>query len=387
MPRDVQVYEQDEELEDGFNETDDDWEYEDSEDEFDKKQQDSFLLMCKDYGALDEDGNYPGFCSSCSSVSEWFLRGPLCLKDFSCDELKKHMPRLGVSILVWALGMYINNLSQAWLQKHVSTFYQTNWAPTMAARPPINTTVVLFDVGFEVLYATSTFPTAAQVDAYVTWVGYIALFRFIVLPGPLSLRWTILSRLMFMWGVLWCLRAFCIATTPLPNPLTSCVPDISYPDNIFLEAWAILPFSFCGKQLTCQDVMFSGHTVALTLPMLAVFKYTPLAPWFQISASRRWCSISTLTDVLGTFILFFGYYIIVASHFHYTVDVLVGATFTLLVFNAYHYQVRVSMLRGNRGSCQTKFWMWFEHYSLDLVGWRRRAKEHLEADFVDGVLE
>lgn len=212
-----------EEPEEGDDDTDDDdLDWEDTDDEYVREQNERFFSMCRAHGALSKDGEYIGFCTSCSSASEWFLDGPLCLKDFSCEELRKHMPRLGVALLVWAFGMYINNISQAWLQKHISAYYQTNWAPTLAAQPPINTTVVLFDVGFELFWHTPTFPTQALVDLYVEWVGYLAILRFIVVPGPLSMRWTILSRLMFMWGVLWFIRAFCIASTPLPNPLLDC---------------------------------------------------------------------------------------------------------------------------------------------------------------------
>lgn len=337
-----------------------------SEQEEEQKEDEAFLHLVREHGAGDENGQYRGFCSD-----------PFGRKDFTRSELSKFMPRVAVSLLLFTLGLYINNVSQAWLQQNIGGYYETRWAPVLKHT---NRTVVLWDVVFETLPKV---PSTQPADVIAGAIPNVMFLRFIILPGPLSLRWPILCRLLLTWGALWFFRAFTIWSTPLPNPDPTCVAKITFPNNVFLEAYANLPFVFWHNELTCQDVMFSGHTVASTLPMLFIMKYLTLSPWFQSSSSREWFSESTFVNLLGVLVLLFAYYLIIGSHFHYTVDVLVGCLMTIFVFCWFHYSIKISILRGRRTrSCVTPFLQWLERYSVDTRIWRRKAKKNMANSFI-----
>ncbi|CAE8587673.1 unnamed protein product [Polarella glacialis] len=314
-----------------------------------------------------------------------FFSDPFCVADFRKPALLQFLPRVAAAAAIFAFGLYVNNVSQAWLQQNMAGYYEKNWVPV----PPVNTTVILWDVTFASLpYVKSTKPA----DAFAGGAPMFVMLRFFVVPGPRSLRWTILCRWLVMWGILWFGRAFTIISTPLPNPDPTCVPKISFPDNIFLEAWANLPIvPMYPDELTCQDVLYSGHTVALTLNTMVILKYIRTAPWFPSNSSTRWCSTSTVFNVLGVVMLLMGYYFIVASHFHYTIDVLVGAVMTVLVFNMYHFIIKVSMLRKRKSRlCISPFFRWLERPAKDLKCWRRRAAEvlaqlHHDDDIIHGL--
>ncbi|CAJ1446275.1 unnamed protein product [Effrenium voratum] len=326
----------------------------------DSPQTASFLHMAAMYGASDASGRYTGFASA-----------PFCLRDFRREELLKFGPRVGAACAICLAGIYVNNLSQAWLQQNMATYYQKGWKPV----PPMSGTVKLWDVSFHFLpYVKLTFLP----DIFAGVCQVTAVIRFLVVPGPMSLRWIVLSRYLIIWGLLWFCRAVTIVSTPLPNPDHTCVPRITFPDNVFLEAWANLPIVPWYNEMTCQDVLFSGHTVCMTLPMLTMFKYVRLAPWFPSSSSNRWWSTSTAVNICGTFVLCFGYFFIVATHFHYTVDVIMGAVLSLLVFNYYHYAAKVATLsRRPSRLCIIPFLRWFEKHSKDLHHWRQRASPGL----------
>mmetsp|Transcript_12430 Transcript_12430/g.31026 ORF Transcript_12430/g.31026 Transcript_12430/m.31026 type:complete len:89 (+) Transcript_12430:278-544(+) len=85
----------------------------------------------------------------------------------------------------------------------------------------MNHSVILWDVSFKRLpYVRST----KMADMFAGGGPLFVIVRFLVLPGPLSLRWTIFSRLLIIWGMLWCFRGFTIIATPLPNPDYTCRP-------------------------------------------------------------------------------------------------------------------------------------------------------------------
>lgn len=311
----------------------------------------AFERMVCEYG-IDSEGKYPGFCSD-----------PFCTSDFSRPVLAKFLPRLAAAIAIFLVGLYVNSLSQAWLQKNISGYYEKGWLPVA----PRNSTVVLWDVTFYALpYVTSTTPA----DIFANTAPASVFLRFVVVPGPMSMRWTILCRWLVIWGMLWFLRALTIITTPLPNPDPTCKPKISHPDNIALEAFMI-PLG----DLTCQDVLYSGHTVALTLSMLFIFRYVTRSPWFPSSASHKWCSTSTAVYMIGGAVLLAGYYFIAASHFHYTVDVLIGCMATCLMFALYHYAIRVYTVRRRRSRLFVYYFLsWFETHAKDLRLWRQNTK-------------
>lgn len=280
-----------------------------------------------------------------------FTHDPFCLKDFRMDTLRRVLPRLAVAFLIWAVCLYCNNVSQAWLQKYMSGLY--------VARSP----GTLWDLGFQLLPEVRS-TALAELGARATPV--LVFIRFIAMPGPWSMRWTIATRCLLIWGLIWALRAIMIVSTALPNPDRTCQPHVSFPDNIFLEALVNMPFVFWESELTCQDVLFSGHTAALTLATMTWIRYAPWAPCLPKSTSMLGEHLFQILMVLS---MFLGYYVIIASKFHYTADVLVAAISTALIFQAYHSAMRLSFLPESKPSLRRfslyAFLRWFDEDAAD----------------------
>lgn len=316
-----------------------------------QEEQDRIQAMIHAYG-LDSEG-IPSLCTD-----------PFGLPDFRPAVLKIWMPRVAAALLIFLLCLYSNNLAQAWLQANMSGYYETRWIPNPEYT---DHTVKLWDVTFEYL---PYFPETLPADIFATVSPLVVVIRFMVFAGPMSLRWTILCRVIIMWGIMWFLRGLCIVVTPLPNPHLTCEPIITYPDNIFLEAFAI----FLMGDLTCQDVMFSGHTVAVTLGALTTAKYWSRAPWRTSDAAEEgpW-SFNTFVDTVLIIWAITGYYFIIASHFHYTVDVVVAAVLTCLVFNTYHNAIEVCWNKKQHWMRipARDFLQWLELHSKDSVLSRR----------------
>lgn len=288
-------------------------------------------------------------------------RDPLALKDFQLVAFRKAWPRLLTAVVIWCVGLYINNVSQAWLQQNMADYYKSRWKPMMPEQGP----VVLWDLGHRDIPAV--LPTS-YADLFAGLVPVLVTVRFAVLPGPFSMRWTLLARAFMLWGILWALRGLTIIATVLPNPDSTCVPQETYPGNIWMEAWANMPFVFWDHELTCQDVLFSGHTVALTLFTLIYIRYITWTPWLASSNTSASMSIANLFRTFALTFMFVGYYVIVTSKFHYSVDVIIGSLLTVLIFQGYHSAIRVAFLPQSHPPMLCSiygFIRWFDKHSAD----------------------
>lgn len=287
-----------------------------------------------------------------------FWQDPIGRQDFSRVRLRKSMPRVALAALIWLLGLYGNNVCQAWLQIRMANFYDSQWVPVS----PNKKHVLLWDIGHEILPA---FANPSVRLFFSQGAPVFVVLRFCVFPGPLTMRWTILSRMFLLWGVLWAIRTVFIIATVLPNPDGTCKPSITYPNNIFMEALAIMPFDAKHHEVTCQDVSLSGHTVLLTLATLMWLHYVHWAPW------PEW-SNSTSSGMLAFRILLMlnvlaGYYCIIASKFHYTADVLIGCLMSIFIFQAYHSWLLSAFLHTTKASVLHRFFTWFEEDAVDLL--------------------
>jgi len=109
---------------------------------------------------------------------------------------------------------------------------------------------------------------------------------------------------------------------------------------------------------------------------------------------KKFVSLHTLVDATAGLWLLWGWYVICASHFHYTVDVMVGALMTFLMVWGYHGLVKKFWMSADpytRGVSNPvsklvqKLVQWFECYSPDLKYWRLRVKHLLAADEIHVV--
>lgn len=233
-------------------------------------------------------------------------------------------------------------------------YYERRWT---AKSPPI-----LWDFGIAVL---PVLENTRILEVFAAGFPALVFIRFAVLPGPFSMRWTILCRMFLLWGILWLLRGIMIISTVLPNPDQSCQPRFANPTNMFLEAFAIL-----WSDTTCQDVLFSGHAALITLMVLVVMYYSALAPWPGCAASPSLVSWDFLFKSIAFISMVAGYYAIIASKFHYTVDVLVASIVTVLIFAVYHstvHQVLKSQPQRFVPRFIVAFIRWFEGGSVDVA--------------------
>ena len=133
-----------------------------------------------------------------------------------------------------------------------------------------------------------------------------------------------------------------LQVTLLPNPYKNCKvrsQSSTLETSVFLEAFLIL-HGF--RKNTCSDVFFSGHAANVTLLCLVWLFYTDTIflyeKFYKIFRTTSGCSPLVSSVILQTtlktsvflvklavvLVAFNIYYVIVATRFHYTVDVLMG---------------------------------------------------------------
>eukprot|EP01080_Neovahlkampfia_damariscottae_P005972 gene5972-9971_t len=138
----------------------------------------------------------------------------------------------------------------------------------------------------------------------------------------------ILRRIFLIQGTIYIIRAMSISSTILPNPDSECKPQ--YFNNFFHATFLF----FAGQVETCYDCLFSGHTVTIVICALAIFTYTDhkVLKWLTVPP----CILSLM--------------IIIATRFHYTVDVFYGALIAFSMFNIYHFALEYIRDLLERGS-------------------------------------
>lgn len=83
---------------------------------------------------------------------------------------------------------------------------------------------------------------------------------------------------------------------------------------------------------TCGDLMFSGHTAMITILTYFIIHYTPNPSARHTVMRSLWLSVHSCIWVL----LFFGMFLIVAAHEHYTADVVMAYYISSRCFMHYH---------------------------------------------------
>ncbi|GET93019.1 hypothetical protein, conserved [Leishmania tarentolae] len=129
-------------------------------------------------------------------------------------------------------------------------------------------------------------------------------------PFPLKTVFPIMAiRFLTSYAAVMVLRAFVIMATSYPATDNHCQNPkvIEYPVlNVILTL-----VTLGSGAIHCGDLMFSGHTMILSLAFILAWDYSPfLHPW----AVRVWVSV----------LLPISYYCILASRSHYTDDIIVA---------------------------------------------------------------
>ncbi|CEO94871.1 hypothetical protein PBRA_003684 [Plasmodiophora brassicae] len=216
------------------------------------------------------------------------------------------------------------------------------------------------DVGYELF---------ANVSIGTSWPNYMVLAVAVSSVARLlcdRYRSRTIRRWAFLQGTMFFLRGVCIAVTRLPNPDSTCAAVIPKTDNVFIDAFKVIDLQL----VTCRDVLFSGHTTSMMLSALLVHLHT--VPDSTTKVGRR---LSRAAQFVIWAEVIFGIFTIIASKFHYTIDVVIAVTMSCLLSWFYFALVRLheasrpllereKELLGN-GPVFGTFIIWLERINLD----------------------
>lgn len=131
----------------------------------------------------------------------------------------------------------------------------------------------------------------------------------------------LLRRVLFIIGFIYFLRAFCFSVTALPNPRAHC--QMQYPTGYWTNYIVLMVKILTSQVTSCTDNIFSGHTSMVIVCLLT----------FHMYQSRIWVILCAYVIALCTI------FSILATHLHYTVDVLVAVIVSSSIYLSYHYLV------------------------------------------------
>jgi hypothetical protein len=123
-------------------------------------------------------------------------------------------------------------------------------------------------------------------------------------------RWTVLRRWCFIMGWLYLFRSVTIVVTTLPSPLKDgCVPPSLSLHGTAGQRFGAFFETVAGNDQSCGDNIFSGHTCVMTSCALA---------WRIHSRAHRFYGwVLYLIATAGILMIIF-------THYHYTIDVLLA---------------------------------------------------------------
>jgi hypothetical protein len=234
---------------------------------------------------------------------------------------KPSVKRWVLAVTVLFAGVFLNCLAQAVIDRFVP-----NYSPDR----------VLPDLGFAVLplvpFTTGINLTAALMMLSVVvgmWITYGRLFN--------------LAFYVFVQqiGAIFLLRGGSIVLTLLPTPLPGCV-STGLEHHVVVRAFRIL----FGLDVTCADVFFSGHAANMMLALLAWYYF------IQFPALWR----RTLLVLASAMTIVFCA-LLIASRFHYTLDVFYGILVAVVVWRGWsEYDGDIQIIRQSNIFGSFNFW-------------------------------
>ncbi|CAD6185250.1 unnamed protein product [Caenorhabditis auriculariae] len=168
-------------------------------------------------------------------------------------------------------------------------------------------------------------------------------------------RLVVLRRTFLLGAILYGLRAVVLGVTYLPPSFENrdeiCQPQVNrtamYGMEIttrFLTYVITLGLTSGQEKILCGDLMFSGHTVVLTIMYFVQLQYTPKGlVWLRYLAAP---------------ITFFGIAALVVSGGHYTMDVLIAYWLTSHVFWGYHQMFEMPKDIRPEAPMSRLWWFW-----------------------------
>ncbi|ORX91223.1 hypothetical protein K493DRAFT_304241 [Basidiobolus meristosporus CBS 931.73] len=180
----------------------------------------------------------------------------------------------------------------------------------------------LRDVGFEWF----NFITSYSVPDIMVFSSLgIMLVGVTILSNSWRKRLIFWRRFIWVTGFLYLYRGFTIVSTTLPPP-KECVPIYTSNFRDLLTRGSLM---IVGADRSCTDNIYSGHTMILT---------TSLINWI-IYGRFRVLKVYALLHAVA------GYYTVIASHLHFTVDVLLAIFITYAIYIIYYSLVRSAVLK------------------------------------------
>ncbi|ORZ15835.1 PAP2 superfamily C-terminal-domain-containing protein [Absidia repens] len=146
-----------------------------------------------------------------------------------------------------------------------------------------------------------------------------------------STRWIVLRRWLIISGVIYIFRGITLVVTTLPSPLVAyCQVSRITLNGSAGERFGYLFQMIGGSINPCTDQIFSGHTSAM------------------MSCVMVW-RIHSRMRIVYTWILYAlalaGMLMIIATHFHYTIDVILAIFIVYTIWNIYMRYIQDATLR------------------------------------------
>lgn len=241
---------------------------------------------------------------------------------------------------------------------------------------------VMHTLGYEIDH----FPYYHAGDNFLKYLGNTAILFTFLHPY----RHVILRRIPVILGLVFILRILCIFSTTLPDASPKCfdqfgTDEASYKSKpmfpiVFWRAFVLLTAP--GQHVTCGDMVFSGHSTCLYFVIMLFMEYCQPKYFIQkplpCSTPFGWLRNPTLCFLLRTIMMILpavGIILIIASKFHYTLDVVLAIFISHVGFRQYHDWIEWGVI----GRKLPQFFLWLEgeaDYPINLSNWVFwRAKE------------
>ncbi|KAI8579441.1 hypothetical protein K450DRAFT_242183 [Umbelopsis ramanniana AG] len=163
----------------------------------------------------------------------------------------------------------------------------------------------------DLLFDALPYVSNVQLVNYLLETTIICTVIGLALQSPdWTTRWTILRRWCFIMGWLYLFRSITIVVTTLPSPLRDgCIPPTLSISGSVGQRFGAFFETVAGNDQSCGDNIFSGHTCVMA------------------SCALAWRIHARANRILGWLLYLIaaaGILMIIFTHYHYTIDVLLA---------------------------------------------------------------